>query len=70
MIRKRETTEFEKEVFMYLNALRKSGITNMFGAGLYVKDEFGISSRESTNLLLLWMKNFNDEGNYETIKTT
>jgi hypothetical protein len=31
-----------KEYFTYLNELRKSGVTNMNGAGRYLCDEFGI----------------------------
>jgi len=64
----RPTTEIEKNVMTYLNDLRDSGVTNMFGASPYVVDEFGLNNKEARNLLVLWMENFNEEGNYENVK--
>ena len=43
----------------YLNALRDSGVTNMFGAGPYLQRDFGISRQEARDILLEWMENFN-----------
>ena len=65
---KRKTTNQEKEVMEYLNVLRDSGVTNMFGASPYIVSEFGIEKREATKILTLWMSNFDEDGNYETIK--
>jgi hypothetical protein len=65
----RETTATEREVMEYLNVLRESGVTNMFGAAPYIVDEFeDLSRAEATRILKLWMGNFNMEGNYETVK--
>ena len=64
----RKTTSLEKKVFLFLNDLRDSGITNMFGARPYVMEAFTLDKREAGDLLMLWMKNFNSEANYETIK--
>jgi hypothetical protein len=64
----RKTTQEEKEVMEFLNILRDSGVTNMFGAAPYIEDEFGIDKREARRLLTLWMNNFNEEGNYEEVK--
>ncbi len=55
-------TTQEKEMFIYLNDLRDSGITNMFGAGTYLKDAFEIDRKEANRVLTLWMQNFNQEG--------
>lgn len=63
----RKTTEQEQEVLEYLNTLRDSGVTNMFGATPYIEDEFELNMKESKRLLLLWMKNFNDEGKYDEV---
>jgi hypothetical protein len=63
----RKTTEQEQEVLEYLNTLRDSGVTNMFGATPYIEDEFGLNKKESKRLLLLWMNNFNDEGKYDEV---
>lgn len=65
----REATQQEQEVFEYLNELRISGITNMFGATPFIEADFGVTRKEAMRLLSLWMENFNEEGNYETIKT-
>jgi len=63
----RKTTEQEQEVLEYLNILRDSGATNMFGATPYIEDEFKLNKKESKRLLSLWMKNFNNEGKYDEV---
>lgn len=50
----------QEEVNVYLNALRKSGAINMFGAAPYIEEEFGVSRTEAKTLLLNWMKSFSD----------
>ena len=64
----RQSTIEEQEVFEYLNDLRESGATNMFGAPPYVEREFSISKSESRKIVSLWMNNFSESGDYETIK--
>lgn len=49
------------EEWIYLENLRRSGVTNMFGAGPYLEDEFGISKTEARKILIDWMKNYNPE---------
>ena len=48
----------EKQYYSYLNVLRDSGVTNMFGASPYLQEEFGLSRRESKTVLMSWMKSF------------
>ena len=50
--------EFVTSVFKYLDELRESGETNMFGAGSYVEGEFGLEREESKNLTVGWMQTF------------
>jgi len=64
----RKTTQSEKEVMEYLNLLRESGVTNMFGATPYVIEEFGLDKSEARRILSLWMRNFNNEGDYDEVK--
>lgn len=46
----------------YLDDLRKSGATNMYGAGVYLRDEWpSLSQKESHEILGYWMKTFGDE---------
>ncbi len=45
----------------FLDDLRESGVTNMFGAGAYVQDEFDVSRDEAGDILSYWMKTFGKE---------
>lgn len=42
----------------YLNELRESGVTNMFGAGPYLEDAFSLDKRDAQKVLLHWMATF------------
>ena len=64
----RKTTRQEQSVMEYLNRLRNSGVTNMFGAAPYVQQEFGLDRVEARRILTLWMKNFNEEADYSEVK--
>ena len=48
------------EHFEYLDALRESGVTNMFGAGPYLETEFGLSRNEAKLILTEWMRTFSE----------
>ena len=48
-------------IFKYLEALRDSGAINMWGAGAYIEDEFGLSRREAKAVLLEWFESFNKQ---------
>jgi hypothetical protein len=64
----RKLTSEEREVFLYLNELRDSGVTNMYGAVPYIMAVFPhIEKAEAVKLLTLWMKNFNPDGDYDVI---
>ncbi len=49
------------EYWIFLEELRRSGVTNMFGATPYLMDEFDISKKEATTILADWMRNYNPE---------
>mgnify|MGYP003134257231 FL=1 len=57
----KEITKEVKEVFTYLNELRDSGVTNMFGATPYLVDQFGFDKRNASNYLILWMQSYKNE---------
>lgn len=44
----------------YLDALRKSGVTNMFGAAPYLMARFGMDKATARKVLAAWMDSFND----------
>ena len=46
------------DYFNYLEELRQSGVTNMFGATPYLMEEFGLSRYEAKDVLLQWMKSY------------
>ena len=48
----------KKTYFRFLNGLRDSGQTNMFGAGPYLETYFDLSKREAREILTAWMKSF------------
>lgn len=64
----RATTQTEKKAMNYLNELRDSGITNMYGACPFIENAFGLDRGESKRILILWMNNFNLDGIYDTVK--
>ena len=49
------------EAFRYLDRLRESGITNMFGARPYLERDQGLSSDDARTVLSSWMKTFSHE---------
>jgi len=44
--------------FGYLDALRESGVVNMFGAESYLAKEFDLGTKEARTILIEWMKSF------------
>ena len=48
----------EDTMFTYLEGLRQSGVTNMFGAAPYLEREFGLDRNEAKKVLVDWMKSF------------
>ena len=58
---KREKPDFVTDEHLeYLDDLRESGETNMFGAGAYVEREFGMSRNDARAATLYWMDSFGD----------
>lgn len=51
-------TENNRKYFAYLDALRESGITNMFGAAPYLQEAFGLDRKEARQILLQWMEQY------------
>lgn len=44
--------------FEFLDELRESGETNMYGAGSYLQNEYWISRKAASEILATWMKTF------------
>lgn len=48
----------KEEIFAYLDALRESGVTNMFGAAPYIEDMFELNRQAARSMLMEWMETF------------
>ena len=53
--------DISNEVFLYLEELRESGVTNMYGAHLYVMEDFEVNKAMAIKLVKTWMDNYNEE---------
>lgn len=47
-----------EDFFTYLDALRESGVTNMFGGVPYLINEFGLDEPAARAVLIRWMATF------------
>ena len=52
--------DLRQDILAFLDDLREEGITNMFGAGQFISDEYGLSRREAGMELSNWMKTYGD----------
>ena len=48
----------KEQYFEFLDDLRESGVTNMFGAGPYLQTAFGLSRYEAKDIVIEWMQTF------------
>ena len=45
----------------FLEKLRRSGVVNMFGAGVYLEKVFGLSKAKAREVLTEWMETYNPD---------
>ncbi|MDA7616780.1 hypothetical protein N8579_00215 [bacterium] len=57
-----------KDMHTFLNDLRDSGVTNMFGAAPYLQKEFGIDQKSARQVLANWMQSFSENLQYKDRK--
>lgn len=51
--------KYEEKYYLYLDGLRESGVTNMFGAASYLQNEFPeLDKSSATKVLVDWMNTF------------
>ena len=56
-----KTNDYDtNDVYEFLDSLRESGVTNMYGGAAYLKQHFGFTDNLATEWLLKWMKSFSD----------
>ena len=44
------------EYFAFLDSLRETGVTNMFGAAPYLVEVYDMDKRKARDVLLAWMQ--------------
>ena len=62
-----DTQPTQLEVDLFLDILRESGETNMFGAGPYIQERFGITKYDANRFLVKWMGTFEERNNDDII---
>lgn len=50
----------QDEVNAFLDGLRATGAANMFGAGQYVEEAFGVSKARARTAVVEWMRTFSE----------
>ena len=58
--------EMQEKVNVYLDAVRKTGAVNMFGAAPLIAETFGVETKEARQYLKNWMNTFGDRENGST----
>jgi len=49
-----------KDYYLYLEDLRQSGVTNMFGAAPFLAVEFDLDRKTAREILTNWMNNYSE----------
>ena len=57
------------EVFRFLDDLRGSGVTNMFGATPWIMENFHITKYDANRFLIKWMETFSERHAQDKIDT-
>ena len=58
---KRRPEGCEDDHLEFLDRLRESGVTNMFGAWKYVESVYGFSKKKASAILIYWMETFGQD---------
>ena len=60
-----------EEYYKFLEALRRTGVCNMYGAAIYLVECFNMSNTEARNILVNWMENYTElNEKYDWANTT
>lgn len=60
----------DDEHLEYLDDLRESGATNMYGAPAYLQRDFDLSREDAITTVSYWMKTFSQRRNVRTQEQT
>ena len=60
--------KYHLKYYKYLDGLRDSGVTNMFGARPYLEMEFGFDKHTASAILSDWMRTYNERHEHDSKK--
>ena len=55
-----DTQPTQEQANQFLDTLRESGVTNMWGATSYIEKRFGVNYEEAKQFLVTWMETFGE----------
>ena len=58
----------QDKVNKFLDDLRESGVTNMYGAGPYIEEIFGVTKYDANRFLVKWMETFDNRINHGDVQ--
>jgi len=60
----RDTTQdklpTQETVNLFLDDLRESGVTNMYGAGTFIQNSFDVTKYDANRYLIKWMETYGE----------
>ena len=54
------TEDVVEEYMDFLDFIRESGMCNMYGAGVYLQEEFDLSKKDAREILIHWMNTYDE----------
>lgn len=55
---RKTTKRVPQKYLVYLDSLRESGVTNMYGSSIYVERAFNVSRDRAEEIVAYWMQTF------------
>ena len=52
--------KYDEKYYEFLDGLRESGVTNMFGATPFLQEEFLVGKEQARKILVDWMETFGE----------
>lgn len=53
----------QEQVNIFLDVVRSSAVTNMYGAGPYIEEHFNVDRRQAKGFLMEWMRTYGERAN-------
>lgn len=66
----KELTEFEEDVLLYLDEIKKTNSINMYAITWLIRETYGVNKYEARELLKLWMDTYEERRSENETKNT